>query len=622
MIAETEHPPLRDDSGTSPASPRSSRSSVLTHPQIDLGLEAEDGNRPDDTTIPTDSVTSTADADLSGSRGDSSSANQPNMSTPEPPSTPFMRSTPQDHSPLPEDDGMGLLRKRIFAIQAKEISHSVKAHLMHELLMEGYVNSRASFQPEQPLSPPNPRPSEKRASQDQGPLESFKFWQSALDEVENVGQFHLTDKDLEPTFVPRRQPTEPTVDSVDVESDYEKLLGCEHYRRNVKLQCSTCNRWYTCRFCHDNVEDHNLVRKETRNMLCMFCGTAQRASQTCVSCEAPAARYYCDICKLWNDDPDKPCYHCNDCGICRIGHGIGKDFYHCKKCCACIAISTRLDHRCIERAIDCDCPICGEYMFTSPKPVCFMKCGHSIHRDCLVEHQKTSYKCPICNKSLFNMESQFRNLDLSIQAQPMPPEFRDTLAIVLCHDCSAKSSTMYHWLGLKCGVCQSYNTAQLQIIGLDAETAQADLTAGRSAQVSGVTPSENLVATVIENTVGTMRRRHSSTVAGTFFPGEDLTSFPPDRLARSVSPAPTPGRPLRGPMIGGYFDLEEEEDDGGDMFGFWSRIPRRITSKDEGDGDDEIAGSSDDDDMTSDEDVEDDEGEEWEDDDFELLGHR
>lgn len=336
MIAETEHPPLRDDSGTSPASPRSSRSSVLTHPQIDLGLEAEDGNRPDDTTIPTDSVTSTADADLSGSRGDSSSANQPNMSTPEPPSTPFMRSTPQDHSPLPEDDGMGLLRKRIFAIQAKEISHSVKAHLMHELLMEGYVNSRASFQPEQPLSPPNPRPSEKRASQDQGPLESFKFWQSALDEVENVGQFHLTDKDLEPTFVPRRQPTEPTVDSVDVESDYEKLLGCEHYRRNVKLQCSTCNRWYTCRFCHDNVEDHNLVRKETRNMLCMFCGTAQRASQTCVSCEAPAARYYCDICKLWNDDPDKPCYHCNDCGICRIGHGIGKDFYHCKASNPCV----------------------------------------------------------------------------------------------------------------------------------------------------------------------------------------------------------------------------------------------------------------------------------------------
>lgn len=330
MISEPEHPPLRHDPGGSAASRRPSQSSVLIHAHVDLGSLAEDGNRLDDTTIPTNSVTLTADANVSRSRGDSSSTNHPNMSIPEPPSAPVVQSTPQDHSPLPEDDGMGLLRNRIFAIQAKEISHSDKAHLMHELLLEGYVNSRASIQPEQPLSPSNPRPSEKRASQDQGPLESLKFWQSALGEVEIVEQFDLADRDLEPTFVSRRPPTESTIHAVDVESDYEKLLGCEHYRRNVKLQCSTCNRWYTCRFCHDNVEDHILIRKETRNMLCMFCGTAQKASQTCVSCEAPAARYYCDICKLWNDDPDKPCYHCNDCGICRIGHGIGKDFYHCK----------------------------------------------------------------------------------------------------------------------------------------------------------------------------------------------------------------------------------------------------------------------------------------------------
>lgn len=330
MISETTHPPLRDDPGNSAAPRRSSQSSVLAHPHNDLSPMSEDGNRPDRSTMPTDSVTFTADASVSGSQGDSSSANRPNITTPEPPSAPFMQSTPQDHSPLPEDDGMGRMRKRILAIQVKEISHSDKAHLMHQLLMEGYVKSRATIQPEQQLSPSSPRHSGKRASQDQGPLESFKFWQSALGEVENVEQFDLTDKDVEPTFVPGRQPTESTIDAVDVESDYEKFLGCEHYRRNVKLQCSTCNRWYTCRFCHDNVEDHSLIRKETRNMLCMFCGTAQKASQTCVSCEAPAARYYCDICKLWNDDPDKPCYHCNDCGICRIGHGIGKDFYHCK----------------------------------------------------------------------------------------------------------------------------------------------------------------------------------------------------------------------------------------------------------------------------------------------------
>ncbi|KAI3341320.1 hypothetical protein F4824DRAFT_310224 [Ustulina deusta] len=620
VISETEEgSSLRDGPGDSASSRRSSRSSVLINPHMEAGRVEETCSQLEDTTIPTNSSTSAAvDARVSCSQTDLSSANNLNMSTPEPPSSPFMRSIVQDHSPLPEDDGMDLLRKRILAIQAREIGHSEKAHLMHQLLMEGYTNSRSHAQHERSLSPSSPRSLEKRASQSHGPLESLKFWQSTSGEAEGVGGIALTDKDLKPTFVPKKQSTESTTDAADIESDDEKLLGCEHYRRNVKLQCSTCNRWYTCRFCHDKVEDHNLIRKETQNMLCMFCGTTQKASQTCVSCEALAARYYCDICKLWNDDPDKPCYHCSDCGICRIGRGIGKDFYHCKKCCACIAIATRLDHKCIERAIDCDCPICGDYMFTSPKPVCFMKCGHSIHRSCLDEHQKTSYKCPICNKSLLNMESQFRNLDLSIQAQPMPTEFRDARAIVLCHDCSAKSSTMYHWLGLKCGVCQSYNTAQLQIIGLDTEVIEPN-SIGRSTQVSRLIPSGNPDAIATGAAVRDMRRRHSSTVTGSAFVAADRNSLPPDRLARSVSPIPTPGRSLHASMVGGYFDLEEEED-GGDIFGFWSRLPRSIASNDGEDDDDDAAESSDE--MTSDEEMEDDEGEESEDDDFELLGHR
>ncbi|KAI0485428.1 hypothetical protein F4859DRAFT_470924, partial [Xylaria cf. heliscus] len=621
LISETEEDDsLHTDPEESASSRRSSRSSVVTNPHLDANQVDRQCSRPDSTVNPTNPEPSAVDARVSGLPSDPSSAYPPSMSTHEPPEPPGTPSSPsmRNHSPLPEDDGMGLLRKRIFAIQAREIGHSEKAHLMHQLLQEGYTKSQTHVQPERPLSPSSPRYPEKRVSQSHGPLESLKFWQNVSGEAEKAEEFALTDKDLEPTFVPRKQPAESTTDTADIEPNDEKLLGCAHYRRNVKLQCSTCDRWYTCRFCHDNVEDHILIRKETRNMLCMFCGTAQRASQTCVSCEAPAARYYCGICKLWNDDPDKPCYHCSDCGICRIGHGIGKDFYHCKKCCACISISTQSDHKCIERSIDCDCPICGDYMFTSPKRVCFMKCGHSIHQDCLDEHQKTSYKCPICNKSLLNMESQFRNLDLSIQAQPMPPEFKDTRAIVLCHDCSAKSSTMYHWLGLKCGVCQSYNTAQLQIIGLDAGAIENDLI-GRNAHVSDLAALGNPDAVVMDGTTRGMRRRHSSTVTGSAFAGVDLSSFPPDRLARSVSPIPTPGRSLHASMVGGYFDLEEEEEGGGDIFGFWGRFPRSLASNDEDDDDDDAAESSDD--MTSDEEMGDDEGEESEDDDFELLGH-
>lgn len=62
------------------------------------------------------------------------------------------------------------------------------------------------------------------------------------------------------------------------------------------------------------------------------------------------------------------------------------------------------------------------------------------------------------------METQFRNLDRAIESQPMPPQFQDTKAMVYCNDCYAKSAVKYHWLGLKCAVCDSYNTAQISLL--------------------------------------------------------------------------------------------------------------------------------------------------------------
>ncbi|KAI2631888.1 zf-CHY-domain-containing protein [Hypoxylon sp. NC1633] len=518
--------------------------------------------------------------------------------------------------PLPENDGMGKLRKRIFAIQAQEIEAVEKARLMHQLLIEGYTKSKGVVFAERPLTPSSPTTSEQRRIQ--GPLESFRFWQNASDEAEAQEEFNLTTEDLRRTFAPPRDPPEDAGEEIDDPeyADY-RPLGCEHYRRNVKLQCSTCSKWYTCRFCHDKVEDHNLIRKDTKNMLCMFCGTAQRAGDICVSCGESAARYYCNICKLWNDDPDKPVYHCNDCGICRIGRGIGKDFFHCKTCCACIAIGQEKDHKCIERSTDCDCPICGDYMFTSPKAVCFMKCGHSIHRQCLDQHMKVAYKCPICNKSLANMELQFRNLDMAIQTQPMPSEFQDTRALVLCNDCSAKSSVKYHWLGLKCGVCSSYNTAQLQILGMADEAIETDLL-GREAEFSELSISQDPGSTETGDGARAcdIRRRHSSNVAQVALNRAIIESDYPDRFARSVSP---PSTALGWNPPANYFLGEADEGGREDIIGFWSRVPRSITSNEDDDADgseDESISSS------EDEDDEDDEGDDDDVDDFALLGHR
>jgi uncharacterized CHY-type Zn-finger protein len=40
----------------------------------------------------------------------------------------------------------------------------------------------------------------------------------------------------------------------------ENVLGCKHYQRNCKLEANCCGKLVSCRFCHDDVEDHAIVR--------------------------------------------------------------------------------------------------------------------------------------------------------------------------------------------------------------------------------------------------------------------------------------------------------------------------------------------------------------------------
>ncbi len=247
--------------------------------------------------------------------------------------------TRQRTSSLPEDDGMKDLRGRIIKIQEKDVSAAEKARLMHNLLTEGYSQSQISLHAK---SPPRAHSPASVVSQDRpitpGSLSSFSFWQTSTTDTPPQSSpsssdhtFHLTQDDLKPTYAPVENIPAANSDSGDSDdTELFQSLGCRHYKRNVKLQCFTCGGWYTCRFCHDEVEDHVLNRKETRNMLCMFCGCAQRASDLCTNCGERAAYYYCGICKLWDNDTNKNIYHCADCGICRVGRGIGKDYIHCK----------------------------------------------------------------------------------------------------------------------------------------------------------------------------------------------------------------------------------------------------------------------------------------------------
>lgn len=240
---------------------------------------------------------------------------------------------------LPADDGKGYMRKKILAIQGSSISSNEKARLIHEIMTENYTLSQSNLpatrhlrglSPSSLLSQEHPCTSPSIQSVED-PIQVTPPTTSHVSSQTNP--FHLSPGDLKTTYYSKPENFSETGglrNSGSSDSlDEQPALGCAHYKRNVKLQCSTCERWYTCRFCHDEVEDHSLNRRATKNMLCMLCGHAQAAAGECQGCGEPTARYYCDVCKLWDDDPQKSIYHCDDCGICRVGQGLGKDFFHC-----------------------------------------------------------------------------------------------------------------------------------------------------------------------------------------------------------------------------------------------------------------------------------------------------
>jgi len=238
---------------------------------------------------------------------------------------------------------------------------------------------------------------------------------------------------------------------------------CDHYKRNCHIIAPCCNKEYACRICHDIKEDseqmdykkaHKIDRFKISEILCIKCNTKQKKSNKCINCEIQFASYYCEICCLYNDDENKKMSHCDKCGICRIG--CKEELYHCDNCGICVP-SKKEDHECFIKNIHSNCPVCLEDLFNSVKSARFLKCGHSMHLECLIEYSKTNYKCPLCNVSMVNVNNIIEN---EVNNTPMPEELQiDTN--ILCNDCNKKSIAKFHIVAMKCEHCNSYNTVRV-----------------------------------------------------------------------------------------------------------------------------------------------------------------
>ena len=115
---------------------------------------------------------------------------------------------------------------------------------------------------------------------------------------------------------------------------------CSHaeHRELVQVHAS----FGSGRCVQDEAKRHELVRADVREVICVLCDTRQPVSRSCTKCSTSFGEYSCLICNFWEDDLSKGHWHCEGCGLCRVG---GQDnFFHCSTCGCCYAKALQVGH--------------------------------------------------------------------------------------------------------------------------------------------------------------------------------------------------------------------------------------------------------------------------------------
>ena len=82
-----------------------------------------------------------------------------------------------------------------------------------------------------------------------------------------------------------------------------------------------------------------------------------QVGKECTQCGLLFGQYFCAVCRLY-DDTDKGQFHCEKCGLCRVGGS--ENFFHCDTCGFCLTASMRETHACRLQASKNNCPVCME----------------------------------------------------------------------------------------------------------------------------------------------------------------------------------------------------------------------------------------------------------------------
>lgn len=284
---------------------------------------------------------------------------------------------------------------------------------------------------------------------------------------------------------------------------------CEHYPYkkcgNFKFSC--CNSRAECIRCHNENDLYNLHPVILDLITCNNCSLEQAPSEKCINleCNIKFSKNYCTICNIWSE---KDMYHCKDCGICRIGKEDSS--FHCHNCKSCFQTKDHSIHKCVSIPYnDQVCGYCLKNIYNSQHKSFPLICNHVVHQSCYKNAiESDQYKCPLCKKTVCNVD--WNHIKFLISIQPMPEEdiisgdivevnsiknvlFRvidvldnnmlkgelfeietnNKIDVILknkilnkknkkveiyCNDCCKRSYTTFHYLGNECMKCNSFNT--------------------------------------------------------------------------------------------------------------------------------------------------------------------
>ena len=278
------------------------------------------------------------------------------------------------------------------------------------------------------------------------------------------------------------------------ESDYNIIndIECTHFVSDVKIYSDKTGLWYSCKNCYLSSTETSTSSVDNVSSLthlqcgkCLFVDTI--AKDTCLNCENKFAEFCCLKCRIFEDNDENDIYHCPYCKECKLGEGLGIDYKHCFDCNCCMPLemfhNQEVSHKCIKNNLSSDCPICGvklnehhhsnnnknshsfDSLVDNWRVQFLIPCNHAIHETCLKLYlDNGQYKCPICQISIVDMEINFKLLDEEIQNCALPSPYNTWRCVYKCNDCDTRGITSYHFLGIKCRSCYSFNTILLQVL--------------------------------------------------------------------------------------------------------------------------------------------------------------